>query len=69
MRRREFASINPQGRCRNKHLTATCIASGRRQGRAEEFCRRFGLRAPILQAPMAGACRRVSRPPWRMPAA
>src|SRR5229473_3380547 len=24
--------------------------------RAEEFCRRFGLRVPILQAPMAGAC-------------
>ncbi|HVY14774.1 MAG TPA: nitronate monooxygenase [Rhodopila sp.] len=24
--------------------------------RAESFCRRFGLRAPILLAPMAGAC-------------
>jgi nitronate monooxygenase len=24
--------------------------------RAESFCRRFGLRAPILMAPMAGAC-------------
>ncbi|WP_366653552.1 nitronate monooxygenase [Fodinicurvata sp. EGI_FJ10296] len=24
--------------------------------RAEEFCRRFGLQAPILLAPMAGAC-------------
>jgi nitronate monooxygenase len=24
--------------------------------RAERFCRRFGLRIPILQAPMAGAC-------------
>src|SRR5258708_7290978 len=24
--------------------------------RANEFCRRFGLRVPILQAPMAGAC-------------
>ena len=24
--------------------------------RAAEFCRRFGLRLPILQAPMAGAC-------------
>jgi nitronate monooxygenase len=24
--------------------------------RAETFCRRYGLRAPILQAPMAGAC-------------
>lgn len=24
--------------------------------RAAEFCRRFGLRVPILQAPMAGAC-------------
>ncbi|TMK13791.1 MAG: nitronate monooxygenase, partial [Alphaproteobacteria bacterium] len=23
--------------------------------RAEAFCRRFGLRVPILQAPMAGA--------------
>src|SRR5689334_14812058 len=24
--------------------------------RVSEFCRRFGLRVPILQAPMAGAC-------------
>src|SRR5437762_11251554 len=24
--------------------------------RAARFCRRFGLRVPILQAPMAGAC-------------
>src|SRR5215472_13318114 len=24
--------------------------------RATRFCQRFGLRAPILQAPMAGAC-------------
>jgi nitronate monooxygenase len=24
--------------------------------RATAFCRRFGLRVPILQAPMAGAC-------------
>src|ERR1700747_3682010 len=24
--------------------------------RAQRFCRRFGLRVPILQAPMAGAC-------------
>jgi nitronate monooxygenase len=24
--------------------------------RADQFCQRFGLRAPILQAPMAGAC-------------
>ena len=24
--------------------------------RAETFCQRFGLRAPILLAPMAGAC-------------
>src|SRR5260370_4658158 len=24
--------------------------------RAEVFCRRFGLRVPILMAPMAGAC-------------
>ncbi|MFZ0500660.1 MAG: nitronate monooxygenase [Steroidobacteraceae bacterium] len=24
--------------------------------RAEEFCRRFGLTVPVLQAPMAGAC-------------
>jgi len=24
--------------------------------RAEAFCRHFGLRVPILQAPMAGAC-------------
>ena len=26
------------------------------RARAEEFCRRFGLRLPILMAPMAGAC-------------
>src|SRR5260370_18611765 len=26
------------------------------RSRAEDFCRRFGLRVPILQAPMAGAC-------------
>src|SRR5438552_7205254 len=26
------------------------------RARAEAFCRRFGLRVPILQAPMAGAC-------------
>ena len=26
------------------------------RSRAAEFCRRFGLRFPILQAPMAGAC-------------
>lgn len=26
------------------------------RSRAEAFCRRFGLRVPILQAPMAGAC-------------
>jgi nitronate monooxygenase len=26
------------------------------QGRAREFCARYGLRAPILLAPMAGAC-------------
>ena len=24
--------------------------------RADQFCRRFGLRLPILLAPMAGAC-------------
>ncbi|MGC2412049.1 MAG: nitronate monooxygenase, partial [Stellaceae bacterium] len=29
--------------------------SGARE-RAAEFCRRFGLRVPILMAPMAGAC-------------
>jgi nitronate monooxygenase len=26
------------------------------RGRAEEFCRRYGLRVPILMAPMAGNC-------------
>src|SRR5437763_12563285 len=26
------------------------------RARAEAFCRRFGLRVPILMAPMAGAC-------------
>jgi len=30
------------------------IASAR--ARAEEFCRRFGLKIPVLLAPMAGAC-------------
>ncbi len=29
---------------------------GGARGRADEFCRRFGMRTPILQAPMAGAC-------------
>src|SRR6478609_5654901 len=29
--------------------------SGTPLARAEAFCRRFGLRVPILQAPMAGA--------------
>ena len=31
------------------------MASSSRE-RATEFCRRFGLDAPILLAPMAGAC-------------
>jgi len=26
------------------------------RGRADEFCRRYGLRVPILMAPMAGSC-------------
>ncbi len=26
------------------------------RGRAEEFCRRYGLRVPIVMAPMAGNC-------------
>ena len=34
--------------------SATAPAATRR--RAEAFCARFGLAAPILQAPMAGAC-------------
>src|SRR5947209_19869215 len=34
----------------NSTSTSTPLA------RAEAFCRRFGLRVPILQAPMAGAC-------------
>jgi nitronate monooxygenase len=32
------------------------MASNQARRRAEEFCRRFGLRVPILQARMAGAC-------------
>src|SRR5690242_10701650 len=34
--------------------TSQSPTSARR--RAEAFCRRFGLRLPILMAPMAGAC-------------
>jgi nitronate monooxygenase len=34
----------------NSTSTSTPLA------RAEAFCRRFGMRVPILQAPMAGAC-------------
>ena len=34
----------------NSTSTSTPLA------RAEAFCRRFGLRVPILQAPMAGSC-------------
>ena len=30
------------------------------QGRAEAFCKRFGLKLPILLAPMAGACPSLS---------
>jgi nitronate monooxygenase len=36
----------------------TALAAGRHRGpraRAEEFCSRYGLRVPILQAPMSGA--------------
>jgi nitronate monooxygenase len=36
-------------------LTAGSPSLGARE-RAQRFCRRFGLRVPILQAPMAGAC-------------
>jgi hypothetical protein len=35
--------------------TASPSSLGARE-RAARFCRRFGLRMPILQAPMAGAC-------------
>jgi len=38
------------------HYGATSQDVSGTKGRAEEFCRRFGLRVPILQAPMAGAC-------------
>src|SRR5579863_418155 len=36
-------------------MAATTPATSARE-RAALFCRRFGLRVPILQAPMAGAC-------------
>jgi nitronate monooxygenase len=29
---------------------------GSARNRANQFCQRFGLRIPILEAPMAGAC-------------
>ncbi|RKT88922.1 nitronate monooxygenase [Saccharopolyspora antimicrobica] len=32
------------------------MAGQRTQQRVQDFCERFGLRAPILEAPMAGAC-------------
>src|SRR5438046_9160826 len=32
------------------------LAAASARERAAGFCRRFGLRVPILQAPMAGAC-------------
>src|SRR5215208_1200456 len=35
--------------------TRTTISTSARE-RAADFCRRFGLRVPILMAPMAGAC-------------
>src|SRR6516164_10096065 len=34
-------------------LSSTSLAA---RERAQRFCQRFGLRVPILQAPMAGAC-------------
>jgi hypothetical protein len=36
-------------------LSSSSPSLGARE-RAARFCRRFGLRVPILQAPMAGAC-------------
>ncbi len=36
-------------------MAETAPATSARE-RAAQFCRRFGLRVPILQAPMAGAC-------------
>src|SRR3954468_17016094 len=33
----------------------SAVTSGAR-GRAASFCRKYGLRVPILMAPMAGAC-------------
>ena len=36
-------------------MSSVTASSGAR-GRAAAFCRRFGLRLPILMAPMAGAC-------------
>ena len=35
---------------------ARAFSSPSPRERAEAFCERFGLRLPILQAPMAGAC-------------
>ena len=37
------------------HPSSTSPNVGARE-RAVRFCRRFGLRVPILQAPIAGAC-------------
>jgi nitronate monooxygenase len=36
------------------NLMNNCRGSARK--RANQFCQRFGLRIPILEAPMAGAC-------------
>ena len=37
-------------------MMQTSAPQTRTRDRAETFCRRFGLRVPILMAPMAGAC-------------
>jgi hypothetical protein len=37
--------------------------------RAARFCRRFGLRVPMLQASMAGACPAGLHARWQMRAA
>ena len=39
------------------------------RARAQAFCDTYGLRVPILQAPMAGACPPRSPPRWPAPAA
>src|SRR6185369_16656289 len=43
--------------CRTtRRLGSAQVMSNEPLDRAERFCRRFGLHAPVLLAPMAGSC-------------